>query len=466
MALIISVSGIRGTIGGKPGDNLTPVDIVRFTSAYATLLHQQGVARKVVIGRDGRISGPMVQQIVMQTLMSMGFDVIDLGLTTTPTVEIAVPAEQAGGGIIITASHNPKQWNALKLLDNKGEFLSAEAGQHVLSFAESAAFEYHQVESCGHHILAGDYLDEHIRQILKLPFLQIEAIRARKFHVAVDAINSTGAIAIPRLLDALGATCTVINQEVTGQFAHNPEPLPEHLSELLDCVKSGTYDLGIAVDPDVDRLALVDETGSWFGEEYTLVAAADFWLAHNPGPVVSNLSSSRALRDLAESYGQSYAAAAVGEVHVVHTMRATNAVIGGEGNGGVILPDLHYGRDALVGVAIILALLVERNTSLSVLRKKYPTYVMSKQKVPLTAQLSWETVIENVRHHYSQGRFDDRDGLKIDLPDAWIHLRKSNTEPIVRIYTEASTQQSADDLARKVIDLITMISSNSNSPIA
>lgn len=463
MSLLISVSGIRGTIGGKPGDNLTPVDIVRFTSAYATLLLQQGVNRKIVIGRDGRISGPMVQSIVSQTLMAMGFDVVDLGLTTTPTVEIAVPAEQAGGGIIITASHNPKQWNALKLLDQHGEFLSAAAGSQLVAIADTEEFTYCSVDACGRHVLAGDYLDEHIRQILELPYLDIEAIRGRKFHVALDAINSTGAIAIPRLLEALGATCTVINQEVTGQFAHNPEPLPEHLTELLEMVGSGTYDLGIAVDPDVDRLALVDENGKWFGEEYTLIAAADFWLSHRPGPVVSNLSSSRALRDLAEKFGQPYTASAVGEVHVVQMMRQTNAVIGGEGNGGVILPDLHYGRDALVGVAMVLSLLAERKTSLSALRSSYPNYAMSKQKVALTPQLSWEAVIDHVRSHFHDGQFDDRDGLKIDLPDRWIHLRKSNTEPIVRVYTEASSTLLADTLANQVVDLIRAITTSSNT---
>ncbi len=460
MSLLISVSGIRGTIGGSPGDNLTPLDIVRFTSAYATLLNQQGVSKKVVIGRDGRSSGPMVQNIVSQTLMAMGFDVIDLGLTTTPTVEIAVPAERAGGGIIITASHNPKQWNALKLLDKNGEFLSAKAGSQLMAIAESGEFTYNSVDQCGRHILAGDYLDEHIRQIHNLPFVNIEAIRARKFHVALDAINSTGAIAIPRLLETLGATCTVINQEVTGQFAHNPEPLPEHLTELLELVQTGGYDLGIAVDPDVDRLALVDEHGNWFGEEYTLVAAADYWLSHHPGPVVSNLSSSRALRDLTESFGQTYTASAVGEVHVVQTMRQTNAVIGGEGNGGVILPDLHYGRDALVGVVIILSLLAERTTTLSALRATYSNYAMSKQKVDLTPELSWEAVIHQVRTHFKDGQFDDRDGLKIDLSDSWIHLRKSNTEPIVRVYTEASSTSLADSLANQVVDLISAITSN------
>ncbi|MCF8237044.1 MAG: phosphoglucosamine mutase [Saprospiraceae bacterium] len=466
MPLLISVSGIRGTIGGSAGDNLTPLDIVRFTTAYATLLRQQDAPRRVVVGRDGRISGPLVQTLVMQTLIAMGFDVVDLGLTTTPTVEIAVPAEQAGGGIIITASHNPKQWNALKLLDWNGEFLSAAAGKDLLQLAQSHSVAYAEVDQLGKHILAGDYLDVHIQQILGLPYLNVDAIRTRKFHIAIDAINSSGAIAVPRLLEALGATCTVINQEVTGQFSHNPEPLPEHLTELLDIVRKDEYDLGIAVDPDVDRLALVDEKGNWFGEEYTLVAASDFWLSHRPGPVVSNLSSSRALRDLAARYSQQYAASAVGEVHVVQKMRQTSAVIGGEGNGGVILPDLHYGRDALVGIAMILALMTERDSTLSALKATYPVYAMSKQKVPLTPQLSWDRVVEHVRHHYKNGQFDETDGLKIDLQEGWIHLRKSNTEPIVRIYTESATSAAADQLAFQTVALINAMTLTPETPSA
>ncbi len=466
MSLLISVSGIRGTIGGSAGDNLTPLDIVRFTTAYATLLRQQNAPPRVVVGRDGRISGPLVQTLVTQTLMAMGFDVVDLGLTTTPTVEIAVPAEQAGGGIIITASHNPKQWNALKLLDRNGEFLSAAAGKDLIEIAQASSTTYAEVDQLGKHILAGDYLDVHIEQILALPYLNIDAIRARKFNIAIDAINSSGAIAVPRLLEALGATCTVINQEVTGQFTHNPEPLPEHLTELLEVVAKGPFDLGIAVDPDVDRLALVDENGNWFGEEYTLVAAADFWLSHCPGPVVSNLSSSRALRDLASRYGQPCAASAVGEVHVVQKMRQTSAVIGGEGNGGVILPDLHYGRDALVGIAIILALMTERDSTLSALKATYPSYAMSKQKVPLTPQLSWDKVVAHVKEHFVDGQHDETDGLKIDLPDNWVHLRKSNTEPIVRIYTEAATSEEADRLAFETVDLINAMTLEPQSPSA
>ena len=463
MSLLASVSGIRGTIGGSSGENLTPEDIVRFTAAYATLLRERGAAQKVVVGRDGRISGPMVQAFVVQTLMSMGIDVIDLGLTTTPTVEIAVPAEKAGGGIIITASHNPRQWNALKLLNERGEFLSAERGQELLALVQEGKLNYQSVDQLGRHFLAGNYLDTHIDQILHLPHLNLKAIRDRQFHVAVDAINSSGAIAIPRLLDALGATYTVINQEVTGEFAHNPEPLPDHLVELRELVRNGSYDLGIAVDPDVDRLALVAEDGSWFGEEYTLVAAADFWLNHHPGPVVSNLSSSRALRDLAARYGQNYAASAVGEVHVVEKMKAVHAVIGGEGNGGVILPDLHYGRDALVGIAIILALLSERKTSLSDLKQTYPHYAMSKQKVDLTEDLSWNLVLSEVSTHYSRGDQQTIDGLKIDLEEGWIHLRKSNTEPILRIYTEAASQALADQLANETVQLIQSISHRSDS---
>lgn len=457
MSLLASVSGIRGTIGGLSGENLTPEDIVRFTAAYATLLREQGLAPKVVVGRDGRISGPMVQAFVIQSLLSMGFDVIDLGLTTTPTVEIAVPAEGAGGGIIITASHNPRQWNALKLLNEKGEFLSAARGLELLRLVKAGNLVYQSVDQLGRHFLAGDYLDVHIEQILQLPYLNVDAIRARQFHVAVDAINSSGALAIPRLLDALGATYTVINQQVTGEFAHNPEPLPDHLVELRELVANGSYDLGIAVDPDVDRLALVAEDGSWFGEEYTLVAAADYWLNHRPGPVVSNLSSSRALRDLASLYGQPYAASAVGEVHVVEKMREIGAVIGGEGNGGVILPDLHYGRDALVGIVLVLALLTERQTSLTALRQSYPRYAMSKQKADLTEDLSWDLVLSAVSAHFAQGEQQTIDGLKIDLEEGWIHLRKSNTEPILRIYTEAATQQLADQLANETVQLIESI---------
>lgn len=458
MSLLASVSGIRGTIGGFSGENLTPEDIVRFTAAYATLLREEGQARKVVVGRDGRISGPMVQAFVIQTLLAMGIDAIDLGLTTTPTVEVAVTAEHAGGGIIITASHNPRQWNALKLLNEKGEFLSAAKGQKLLELVKEGNLQYQAVDQLGRHFLAGDYLDVHIEQILNLPFLNLERIRERQFHAAVDAINSSGAIAIPRLLDALGATYTVINQEVTGEFVHNPEPLPDHLVELRELVSNGSFDLGIAVDPDVDRLALVAEDGSWFGEEYTLVAVADFWLSHRTGPVVSNLSSSRALRDLATRYGQSYAASAVGEVHVVEKMREVGAVIGGEGNGGIILPDLHYGRDALVGIALVLALLTERQTTLSALKQSYPHYAMSKQKADLTEDLSWELVLSTVSKHFAYGDQSTIDGLKIDLKDGWIHLRKSNTEPILRIYTEAASQELADQLADETVQLINSIS--------
>ena len=451
---MVSVSGIRGTIGGQVGDNLTPEDIVRFTAAYATLLQEKGHLRRVVIGRDGRISGPLVQSLVSATIRSMGFDVIDLGLTTTPTVEMAVPAEQAAGGIILTASHNPRQWNALKLLNEDGEFLSASDGKALLDRVAQGGIHYAEVDQLGKHILAGNYLDYHVEKILALPYLPVQAIRQKKFRVVVDAINSTGALAVPRLLEALGAEVTVINQEVTGDFAHNPEPLPDHLTELCECVAAEQADLGIAVDPDVDRLAFVTETGEWFGEEYTLVAAADFLLGHRPGPVVSNLSSSRALRDLAARHGQPHSASAVGEVHVVTEMRRTKAVIGGEGNGGVILPDLHYGRDALVGIALVMGLLVERGTSLQELRATYPNYAMVKMKAPLTSPADWEAVLGVMKDQFSAHPQSEIDGLKIDLPDGWVHLRKSNTEPIVRIYTEHSEPGKANDLGEQVARLI------------
>lgn len=465
MALIASVSGIRGTIGGSPGDNLTPEDIVRFTAAYATLLKRQGVPAKVVVGRDGRISGPLVEGLVTHTLQAMGVDVVRLGLTTTPTVEMAVPAEQAGGGIILTASHNPKEWNALKLLNSSGEFLSAEDGAALLTIMRSGEVTYAPVDQAGRIFLAGDHIDRHIDAILALPYVDVPAIRERSFHVVLDAINSTGAIAVPRLLEALGATCTVLNQEVTGNFAHNPEPLPEHLVDLCHAVKEHNADMGIAVDPDVDRLALVSGDGSWFGEEYTLVAAADHILSKRPGTVVNNLSSSRALRDVAARYGQSCHSAAVGEVHVVKLMRETGAVIGGEGNGGVILPDLHYGRDALAGIALILSLLAERKTDLAKLRPTYPNYAISKNKVSMHSDEDWQRILEAVRTRYASFPRNESDGLKVDLPEGWFHLRKSNTEPIIRIYAEHQDMTAADALATSVASVLqeTLEHNRSNS---
>jgi phosphomannomutase len=461
MTLITSVSGIRGTVGGRPGYNLTPPDIVRFAAAYGAMLSQKPGDRRIVVGRDGRISGPLVHHLVLQTLMAMGFDVVDLGLTTTPTIELAIPAEQALGGIMLTASHNPAEWNALKLLNDKGEFISATEGETLLHLADAGDFEFASVHQLGRHFLAGDYLDYHIARILALPFIDRDAIAARSYHVIVDGINSSGAVAVPRLLDALGVRSLVINREVTGVFAHNPEPLPQHLGELCRLVPDQGAAMGIAVDPDVDRLALVAEDGSWFGEEYTQVAAADHVLSFKSGPVVTNLSSSRALRDLAARYNQQAWYAPVGEVHVVQKMKEVQAVIGGEGNGGVILPDLHYGRDALVGIALILSLLATRRTTLTALRTGYPAYTISKQKAALTSPADWDAILDSVRKQYAAYAINEQDGIKVDLPEGWFHLRKSNTEPIIRIYAEHFTPQAADSLAAEIQDLIQQTISNS-----
>lgn len=454
MPLITSVSGIRGTIGGDSQSNLTPDNIVKFSAAFATMLIKKQAPRKIVLGRDGRISGPMVQNLVLSTLIAMGFDVLELGLTTTPTIEMAVQAESAGGGIILTASHNPKEWNALKLLGSNGEFISAQGGQQLLEIIESNQIFYAPVDQLGRHFIIGNYIDYHVDQILSCKFVDVHSIRQRKFRVVVDAINSSGAIAMPILLDKLGVSYTVLNQEVSGDFAHNPEPLPQHLTALCDSVKHEKADLGIALDPDVDRLALVCEDGSWFGEEYTIVAASDLVLRRNPGPVVSNLSSSKALGDLAEKYGQSFHQSAVGEVHVVEMMKKVNAIIGGEGNGGVILPDLHYGRDALIGVALILTLLAEDNQSLSMLRKTYPNYFMAKYKVNMQSQEDWNRILTFIRSEYRDFAQSEVDGLKVSFEDGWFHLRKSNTEPIIRIYTEKPSQEHADALAEFVQEKI------------
>ncbi len=452
MALITSVSGIRGTIGGLPGMNLTPPDVVRFSAALATWMLRQGLPARIAVGRDGRTSGPMVQGLVQHTLMAMGVDVVDLGITTTPTLEMAVPREGAGAGIMLTASHNPAEWNALKLLNQYGEFLSESEGMQVLDLASSGSFSFAPADRIGRHFLAGDYLDYHIEKIIALGDVDAEAIRNARFTVVVDTINSSGAIAIPRLLEALGVRYHLLNPEVTGQFAHNPEPLPAHLSELCRLVPERKADLGIAVDPDVDRLAFVAEDGSWFGEEYTLVAAADHILSRRPGPVVSNLSSSRALTDLARRYGQPHYTSAVGEVHVVRRMKETGAVLGGEGNGGVILPDLHYGRDALLGIALTLSLLASRSISMCRLRQSYPDYAMAKLKMALPADFNWEAMRQYLRQTYLMGEFNESDGIKIDLDEGWLHIRKSNTEPILRIYSEAKDPSGAEKLAREALE--------------
>jgi len=461
MSLIKSISGIRGTIGGVPDDNLTPIDAVKFAAAYGTWLkkHIYKTRVKVVVGRDARISGEMVQNLVQYTLVGLGIDVVDIGLSTTPTVEVAVTMEQADGGIILTASHNPKQWNALKLLNSKGEFLNAQEGEEILRIAAANEFTFAEVDALGHITHNDTYIQRHIDAVLSLlPLATLEAIRKRKFKVAVDAVNSTGGIAIPLLLERLGAEVVPLYCEPNGQFPHNPEPLKEHLSNICAKVVEVKADLGVVVDPDVDRLALITEEGEMFGEEYTLVACADYYLSKKKGNVVSNLSSSRALRDIAEKHGVEYAAAAVGEVNVVTKMKEVNAVIGGEGNGGVIFPELHYGRDALVGVVLFLSLLVEKDTTVSALRRSYPAYFMSKNKIQLTSGLNPDKVLLTMQEKYAHEQITTIDGLKIDFPFSWVHLRKSNTEPIIRIYTEAKSQTEADALATRFMEEMAAIS--------
>lgn len=461
MSLIKSISGIRGTIGGVPDDNLTPIDAVKFAAAYGTWLkkHIYKTRVKVVVGRDARISGEMVQNLVQYTLVGLGIDVVDIGLSTTPTVEVAVTMEQADGGIILTASHNPKQWNALKLLNSKGEFLNAQEGEEILRIAAANEFTFAEVDALGHITHNDTYIQRHIDAVLSLlPLATLEAIRKRKFKVAVDAVNSTGGIAIPLLLERLGAEVVPLYCEPNGQFPHNPEPLKEHLSDICAKVLEVKADLGVVVDPDVDRLALITEEGEMFGEEYTLVACADYYLSKKKGNVVSNLSSSRALRDIAEKHGVEYAAAAVGEVNVVTKMKEVNAVIGGEGNGGVIFPELHYGRDALVGVVLFLSLLVEKGITVSALRRSYPAYFMSKNKIQLTSGLNPDKVLLAMQEKYAHEQITTIDGLKIDFPFSWVHLRKSNTEPIIRIYTEAKTQAEADTLATRFMEEMAAIS--------
>ncbi|MFT4838908.1 MAG: phosphomannomutase [Oleispira sp.] len=453
MTLIKSISGIRGTIGGKPGDNLTPLDAVKFASAYAIWIKENSgkTAPKVVIGRDARISGSMIQSLVQNTLIGMGCHIVDLGLSTTPTVELAVPNEQADGGIILTASHNPKQWNALKLLNNKGEFLDGVEGQKILDSADKEDFHYAEVDDLGTVQIIEDYIDQHIQMVLDMEVTQIEAIKAAGFKVVIDGVNSTGGIAIPALCKALGVEVVELYCVPTGHFPHNPEPLKEHLGDLCEAVKKHKAHFGITVDPDVDRLAFVDETGEMFGEEYTLVACADYILGHKKGNTVSNLSSSRALRDVTKKHGGTYFAAAVGEVNVVQKMKEKNAVIGGEGNGGIIYPESHYGRDALVGVAMFLSLLTEKKMKVSELRASYPSYFMSKKKVQLVKGMPVDAILADIHATYESEEVTSIDGVKIDFADQWVHMRKSNTEPIIRIYTEAPTQQIADALADRFI---------------
>lgn len=452
MTLIKSISGIRGTIGGAPGDALTPLDVVKFTSAFGQWVINKSGNKKIVIGRDARISGEMVRNLVVGTLQGLGIDVVDLDLSTTPTVEVAVPLENAGGGIILTASHNPKQWNALKLLNGKGEFISAADGQEVLDIAEKAAINYADVDALGSYKIDNSYVDKHIEMILALPLVDVEAIKKANFSVVVDAVNSTGGIFVPKLLNALGVK-TIYELYCTpdGKFPHNPEPLAENLTELSKMVTAKNASLGISVDPDVDRLVFVCEDGSMFGEEYTLVAVADYILKHNKGNTVSNLSSTRALQDVTEGHGGKYNAAAVGEVNVVEMMKATNAVIGGEGNGGIIYPELHYGRDALVGIALFLTHLANSGKTISVLRNSYPSYHISKNKITLTADMDIDSLMNKIQEKYKSQPINTIDGVRIEFDKQWVHLRRSNTEPIIRIYSEGDSETVADALANKII---------------
>ena len=454
MSLIKSISGIRGTIGGKVDENLTPIDAAKFAAAYGSWLKgQRGKEHvKVVIGRDARISGEMIQNLVQYTLIGLGIDVINIGLSTTPTVEVAVPLEKADGGIILTASHNPKEWNALKLLNNKGEFVSDQDGRAILRIAQENDFSFATVDHLGKLSHDDRYIDLHIEQVLALPLVTPKAIQEKKFRVVVDAVNSTGGIAIPRLLERLGVEVVKLYCEPNGHFPHNPEPLREHLGDICKKVVEEKADFGIVVDPDVDRLAFITDQGEMFGEEYTLVACADYVLSKAKGNVVSNLSSSRALRDIAQKYGVTYSAAAVGEVNVVTEMKRVEAIIGGEGNGGIIYPELHYGRDALVGVALFLSLLAERGGSVQQLRENYPAYFMSKNKIQLTEQINPDLILKAMEQKYAHEQTTTIDGLKIDFADSWVHLRKSNTEPIIRIYTEGKSQKEADDLAQRFIE--------------
>lgn len=457
MSLIKSISGIRGTIGGRPGDGLSPLDVVKFTAAYAKFIsaNTTRTSRTIVVGRDARLSGPMVEKLVVATLCAMGFDVVNIGLASTPTTEIAVTSEGACGGIILTASHNPAQWNALKLLNQDGEFLNDSQGKEVLRIAETDDYSFAEVNDLGHEYVNNTYNRRHIDSVLALPLVDVEAIRKAEFRVAVDAVNSVGGTVIPQLLRALGVKEVIeLNCEPNGRFAHTPEPIPENLTGIAEVMKSGIADVGFVVDPDVDRLAVVMENGEMFVEEYTLVAVADYVLSHTPGSTVSNLSSSRALRDVTNSHGCSYSAAAVGEVNVTAKMKETGAVIGGEGNGGVIYPELHYGRDALVGVALFLTLLAKSGKKVSELKATYPAYAIAKTKVELTPDIDVDAILAAMKDKYANENITDIDGVKIDFPDSWVHLRKSNTEPIIRIYSEASTMEEAEALGASIREVI------------
>ena len=457
MTLIKSISGIRGTIGGPTGDTLNPLDIVKFTTAYATFMKRgaKGEGRnKIVVGRDARISGDMVRNVVCGTLMGMGLDVIDIDLATTPTTELAVRWTGALGGIIITASHNPRQWNALKLLNGEGEFLTKADGNEVLSIAEKEDFDYADVDSLGSYTRDDSFNQRHIESVLSLKLADVDAIRNAKFKVCVDAINSVGGIILPDLLKALGVEYTILNSTANGDFAHNPEPLEKNLQGIMDEMRSGKYDLGIVVDPDVDRLAFICENGEMFGEEYTLVSVADYVLQHTPGNTVSNLSSTRALRDVTERHGGTYTAAAVGEVNVTTKMKEVGAVIGGEGNGGVIYPESHYGRDALVGIALFLSSLAHKKCTASQLRAIFPNYFIAKNRIDLTPSTDIDAILEKVKEMYASEKITDIDGVKIDFPDKWVHLRKSNTEPIIRVYSEAATMEEADALGKKLMQVV------------
>ena len=457
MTLIKSISGIRGTIGGPTGDTLNPLDIVKFTTAYATFMKRgaKGEGRnKIVVGRDARISGDMVRNVVCGTLMGMGLDVIDIDLATTPTTELAVRWTGALGGIIITASHNPRQWNALKLLNGEGEFLTKDDGNEVLSIAEKEDFDYADVDSLGSYTRDDSFNQRHIESVLSLKLADVDAIRNAKFKVCVDAINSVGGIILPDLLKALGVEYTILNSTANGDFAHNPEPLEKNLQGIMDEMRSGKYDLGIVVDPDVDRLAFICENGEMFGEEYTLVSVADYVLQHTPGNTVSNLSSTRALRDVTERHGGTYTAAAVGEVNVTTKMKEVGAVIGGEGNGGVIYPESHYGRDALVGIALFLSSLAHKKCTASQLRATFPNYFIAKNRIDLTPSTDIDAILEKVKEMYASEKITDIDGVKIDFPDKWVHLRKSNTEPIIRVYSEAHTMEEADALGKELMQVV------------
>ena len=453
MTLIKSISGIRGTIGGHTGDTLNPLDIVKFTTAYATFIG----GKRIVVGRDGRISGPMVRDVVCGTLVGMGYEVIDIGLATTPTTELAVRWHEADGGIIITASHNPTQWNALKLLNREGEFLTAADGAEVLRIAEAEDFDYAPVEKLGHVVKDDTMNQRHVQSVLDLRLADVEAIRKRKFRVCADTINSVGGIILPELFKALGCDFEILNGECTGQFAHNPEPLEKNLQGIMQKMREGGFDLGVVVDPDVDRLAFICEDGKMFGEEYTLVSVADYVLAHDKGNTVSNLSSTRALRDVTEKHGGKYTAAAVGEVNVTTKMKEVGAVIGGEGNGGVIYPESHYGRDALVGIALFLSSLAQKGCKVSELRKTFPDYQIAKNRIDLTPETDVDAILVKVKEMFAQdpeAAVNDIDGVKIDFPTKWIHLRKSNTEPIIRVYSEAQTMQEADELGKKLMQVV------------